>query len=367
MENANLWLTRGRLRRDQALKKTSLDEYNPRVEHHVAKFIKLLEKTEGKPVDAALLLRNMTFDIMADLGFGLDDYGMQEGTGDSSYSDLIYRYMWAVAVVGALRNLCQLLSLLPIDAGVREFQRKRQIIIDNRIKLGTSRRDVFSHLYEGDKQTGTKFTPTELAANAELMIIAGSDSTSSVLSFLFRELALHPEIQEKLYKEISLVSESELNVENTRPLPYLQAVVNESLRFWNPVPSGIQHQTGPEGVTVAGQYIPKNTVTRTHHMSLMRDDRYFPLGDKFIPERWIEDCAESVKDKRAFIPFGFGPHACVGKQLSLNELRLVTASVVKKFALEFGPGYDDKKFLSEWKEYLLVQIGSIEMKFVRRQ
>jgi cytochrome P450 len=126
--------------------------------------------------------------------------------------------MWAVAVCGTLRNLCEHLSLLPINAGVAEFQRKRQIIIDNRIKLGTTRKDAFSQLYEGDKETGTKFTSSELATNAELMIIAGSDSTSTVLASLFRELALNPETQVKLYNEISsvLVSESELNFQNTR-------------------------------------------------------------------------------------------------------------------------------------------------------
>jgi cytochrome P450 len=70
----------------------------------------------------------------------------------------------------------------------------------------------------------------------------------------------------------------------------------------------------------------------------MRDGRYFPLGDKFIPERWTENCPEKVKEKRVFIPFGLyvlpiivymtedranhysGPHVCVRKQLSLNEL-----------------------------------------------
>ena len=95
----------------------------------------------------------------------------------------------------------------------------------------------------------------------------------------------------------------DFDCQNTKSLPYLGAVINEGLRLWNPIPSGAQSITGPEGATIAGQFIPPCTVVRVPHLALMTDDRYFPDGDRFWPERWTEERAEGIKDMHAFVAF----------------------------------------------------------------
>lgn len=116
---------------------------------------------------------------------------------------------------------------------------------------------------------------------------------------------MHPEIQKKLYEEIkeAYSNVEEFDCNNTKTLPYLQAVIHEGLRFWNPAPLGVQSLTGPEGATIAGTYIPPRTAVRVPHLSLMTDERYFPDGEKFWPERWTEDRSTGVKDIRAYVPF----------------------------------------------------------------
>lgn len=131
------------------------------------------------------------------------------------------------------------------------------------------------------------------------------DTTATTISCVFRELALNPEIQQRLYEEVHAAAQSSpvLNSKNTKDLPYLNGVVKEALRLWNPIPAGAETLTGPEGATVAGRYIPPNTTIRVHHYALMTDERYFPQAERFHPGRWTDDKMKGVKDIRAWVPF----------------------------------------------------------------
>ena len=145
----------------------------------------------------------------------------------------------------------------------------------------------------------------EIVASTILVIIAGADTTSSVFAAALRALARHPDVQEKLWGavEAAIPSGEEITPENVKGIEYLEAVINETLRLWNPVPGGTQNVLGSESVEVAGRVLPGYTEVRYPALGLMADERYFPEGNKWIPERWGERQGELVKDKRAFMPF----------------------------------------------------------------
>jgi cytochrome P450 len=244
-----------------------------------------------------------TWDRMADLGFGVPNYGIQDGTGDPSIVSFAHDFVRIVAAVAPLRNICQIASLLPIPAGVQRFRLKQHEMVNARLSLGTSRKDIFAHLIGEDTESGERFTRDQLTSNAELVIVAGTDTTATVLTELFKELAIRREVQRKLYEEIveTVGEEVGLDVNNVKTMPYLQAVIDEIMRLWTPLPSGLQHQTGPDGAWVDGIFVPPNTAFRVPHMALMKDERYFPRGREFWPERWIEE--GGVKEPKAFVPF----------------------------------------------------------------
>jgi cytochrome P450 len=220
--------------------------------------------------------------------------------------DTIRMHMRRIALIGTMRNVCDITHLLPKPKDKTGFTARGIAMLERRMQMGKTREDVFTHLLGEDSESGVKFTLPQLAANARLMIIAGSDTTSSVLINIFRELALNPTMQQKLYEEV-LTAAKELGTfdcHNTaKGMPFLQAVVDEACRLYNPVASGGQSQTGPDGATIAGRFIPPNTAVRVFHLALMTDDRHFPDGGKFWPERWTEHRKEGVKDIRAFVPF----------------------------------------------------------------
>lgn len=77
-------------------------------------------------------------------------------------------------IFGSLRNLCELIPYLPEDSEAKAFKEKGLKMLNRRMALGKTRRDVFTYLLGEDEVTGTKFYPSELASNAQLMVVAGA-------------------------------------------------------------------------------------------------------------------------------------------------------------------------------------------------
>jgi cytochrome P450 len=242
--------------------------------------------------------------------------------------------------------------------------------------MGSSRKDIFSHLLQTDTQSGRSFNQKELNTNANLIIAAGADTTSNVMSQVFRVLAIDQEskkatgqqsIISKLRNEIDTICDKgvQLTSETIRNAKYLDGVVSEALRLMNPLPMGVQTVTPPQGLEIAGRHIPGHVAVRAPPMLLMSDERYFPFANEFIPERWTGERPELLTDLswKAYIPFGYGVHSCVGKNLALNELRLVTARLVREFDVSFTESYDDDEFKRQTKDYIILESGPVWLKF----
>jgi hypothetical protein len=210
---------------------------------------------------------------MADLGFA-HDAGMQEGRGQNDYMEFIHKYM-ASFVVGllnpsqyrsiltsfgirrlALRPLHKPLLYLPQSKDLKIHHARGQALLSHRLKLGTKRKDLFTHLLEANEtvaSSGRKvmFTPAELYSNSSMVTIAGTDIISSTMAQLFLALATHPQIIHKMQKEIDAFCDegNDLTVESTKKLVYTSAVITEALRLHNPLPSAIYAATSPCGLS----------------------------------------------------------------------------------------------------------------------
>ncbi|KAF7914358.1 uncharacterized protein EAF01_000764 [Botrytis porri] len=350
---------------------SAIKEYNTRVEIHVEKMIQILFEADGKEVNVSKAMDDLTFDIMADLSFS-KHAGLQDGTGDNSYMSYVHKYMSFGVIIASLRNIAQLLVYMPETTDIRTFREKGEAMLMERQEHGSNYRDIFSYLLSADPDGGEKFTQKELNSNANLIIIAGSDTTSSTLTQALRALAKEPGILSKLQREIDelcsvMSKDKEITIDSIRNLEYLNAVVDEVLRLYNPIPSGPHATTYPQGIEVGGIHIPGNVQVEMSHLVLMTDERYFPQGKSFIPERWTNERPELMRDRRAYIPFGYGVHSCVGKTLALHELRLVIARIVRTFDIQFGHSHDDVLFESEWKDYMAVEIGDLWVRFLPRR
>jgi cytochrome P450 len=104
----------------------------------------------------------------------------------------------------------------------------------------------------------------------------------------------------------STAKSSHFSNEKLQSLPYLEAVINETLRLKPAVPSGQPRVTPPEGLQIDEVWIPGETIVVLSQYVLQRDERYFPSGSEFIPERWLGEKSNLIKHEEAFFPFQLG-------------------------------------------------------------
>lgn len=142
-------------------------------------------------------------------------------------------------------------------------------------------------------------------------LAAGIDTTGDALTFLMYQLSL-PEsfdIQEKLSKEVRQASGKSPN-----DLPYLEAVVKEGLRAFPPIPMSQPRYVPAGGRTIDGYFVPAGTIVSCQAWSVHQlNEDIFPEGEKFIPERWLDE-KRVVAMNRLFFAFGAGARGCTGRQ-----------------------------------------------------
>jgi len=196
------------------------------------------------------------------------------------------------------------------------------------------RKDLLARLMEGRDEKGEPLGRQELTAEALTQLIAGSDTTSNSSCALLYHAARTPGVIPKLQAELDAAIPSDVAVptfEMVRDLPYLQAVINETLRIHSTSGIGLPRQVPDDspGLHLAGYFFPPGTVlsvpTYTMHHSR---EIWGPDADEFRPERW-----ESVtaRQKNAFNPFSYGPRACVGRNVAEMEMKLIAATWARRY------------------------------------
>uniref|UniRef100_A0A8C3QLC3 Cytochrome P450 3A n=1 Tax=Cyanoderma ruficeps TaxID=181631 RepID=A0A8C3QLC3_9PASS len=174
---------------------------------------------------------------------------------------------------------------------------------------------------------------TEILAQAFIFIFAGYEPTSNTLGFLAYELALHPDVQEKLLQEIDTVlpNKAPLTYEAIMKLEYLDMTVNETLRYY-PLGGRIE-RTCKKDVEINGVTIPKGVVVTIPPYVLHRDPEYWPNPDEFRPERFSKENKESI-DPYTYLPFGAGPRNCIGMRFALLTLKVAIVSLLQHFTFQ---------------------------------
>lgn len=89
-------------------------------------------------------------------------------------------------------------------------------------------------------------------------MIAGTETTATLLSGLTYELLMHPDIMKKLVAEVrsAFTTSEEISMEAIAKLPYMKACISEAFRMYPPVPVGLPHLTPADGSTICGHFVP---------------------------------------------------------------------------------------------------------------
>ncbi|KAL0567864.1 hypothetical protein V5O48_014135 [Marasmius crinis-equi] len=186
-------------------------------------------------------------------------------------------------------------------------------------------------------QSGSPWTATRTEIIDECMTlqIAGSDTVGNACMIGAYHLLNRPEILEKLQRELVEAwpdAESRMKYEALEKLPYLTAVIKESLRLSYGVVTPLPRVIGPTGAVISGQFIPPNTVVGCGAYIVHNNASIFENPTDFIPERWIGEEAKGLE--KYLLAFSKGPRICLGINLAWCELYLIFANVFRKLDLE---------------------------------
>jgi len=240
-----------------------------------------------------------------------------------------------------------LLLRLPFPV-VRRFRRARARLdatiyrlIAERRASGEDRGDLLSmlllaHDTEGD---GSGMTDEQLRDEAMTILLAGHETTANALTWALWLLSRHPAVSARLHAEVDALGDAALGAEDVARLPYVRAVLAETLRLYPPAWVLGRRATSP--YLLGDVELPARTIVLMSQWVVHRDPRWWPDADAFQPERWLEGGSALAADrpKFSYFPFGAGTRVCIGEQFAWMEGILALASVTRRWRLEPVAGH----------------------------
>jgi cytochrome P450 len=273
-----------RFRRKQlgrAFSPASVSELGPSTANLVRKFVGVIEDRRHKgALEMRHWFRMLSFDLSGAAFVGAPFGGLDSETSPQFVSDMENAFlMWDLE--GRFPILMWLFKQLPVRSW-RHFlngtNRIYQYTIDafqDYVDLHgrtSNRKDMLAKLIQKPVNGVQGMTDYEIACEMSNLTFAATDTTALVLTFLFWELALHPEIQSQLRTELKKVEAStETDIllhRSLASLPLLNAVIQEAMRKHTPIPMGLLRQVPPGGRTMEGFFIPEEV--RKHVTILYR-------------------------------------------------------------------------------------------------
>ncbi|KAL0068197.1 hypothetical protein AAF712_004857 [Marasmius tenuissimus] len=330
----------------------AVKEYQQIIVNKAAELLEALNMRAkvGLEVDLVQWFNFFAFDFMAEMSFSGGSDMLKDGRDTHGLIQLIQDGGWASQLASQVPWLTYLATFLPPNN--TKLQRFAASWCDMRIKKGAERRDLWYHLTDEAGHEQAKPTPTVVASDSVLAIIAGSDTTAASMSNFIWCILAHPEaykrVREEVDKEFPQGTDPLLDTSRYGGMKFMNACINESLRLLPPVPTNGPRivPKGSGGRMVSGHLVAEGTQIQVPPFCVhMNPNNFSPNPETFIPERWLPGESGSMTTKLdAFIPFSYGPANCIGKNLAKLEMNMVLTAIVQRFDLEFAKGFDWKKW-----------------------
>ncbi|HEY9662817.1 MAG TPA: cytochrome P450 [Allocoleopsis sp.] len=191
-------------------------------------------------------------------------------------------------------------------------------------------RDVLGLLLAAVDEEGNHLSETEVIEHTLFMLVAGHETTASLVTWLVFELGAHPEWQSRLRTEqANVLGTNCLNVSHLKQLPLLTNVLKEGERLYPPVyglPRGVI-----KDIEYAGYLIPAGWYVDVSPMLTHRMPEFFAEPDRFDPDRFAPPREEDKQHPFALVGFGNGPHRCLGFEFAQMEMRIILSTLLRQF------------------------------------
>ncbi|ESW13891.1 hypothetical protein PHAVU_008G235000 [Phaseolus vulgaris] len=311
------------------LKPESLKRYVGKMDEEVRNHLQM--HWQGKQqVKVLPLMKTLTFNIICSLLFGLER-GKQRDQYLDPFQAMI-EGMWSVPInVPFTRYNRSLRESARIQTMLKEIVHKKRIELEQ--NAASTRQDLISCLLGMVDEDGKQvMTEKEIFDNIKLVMVAGHDTSSVLITFIIRLLANEPDIYAAVLQEQEEIAKGKpsgeaLTWEDLSKMKYTWRVAMETLRMFPPIFGGFRKAA--TDIEYDGYFIPKGWqifwVTAMTHM----DSSIFPEPSKFEPSRFEN---HSSVAPYCFIPFGGGARICPGYELSKLETLVSIHYLVTRFS-----------------------------------
>ncbi|XP_068443546.1 cytochrome P450 17A2 [Clinocottus analis] len=204
-------------------------------------------------------------------------------------------------------------------------------------------RDLLDALLKGKTASGQKpedetITDDHVLMTAAEAFGAGVETTSTTLLWILVYLLHHPEVQERVQKELDeqVGAERPVCASDRARLPYLDCVINEGMRIRPVSPVLIPHIAMTDS-SIGGHAVRRGTRVLVNMWAIHHDPEHWARPDLFNPDRFLDGRGRRVCPP-GFLPFGAGPRVCVGESLARLELFLFLSSLLQRMSFTLPRG-----------------------------
>jgi cytochrome P450 len=211
----------------------------------------------------------------------------------------------------------------------------RSEIAARRASDGESR-DLLGHLVAARPPEGAPLSDDDVLEEAIVLSVTGYETMAVALAWTWYLLALHPDVEARVHREIDGVRDGRPEAEGLPALAYVEAALSEAMRLYPPTWIFVRVALGRDRLP-SGAEIPTGAKLYLCQYVVHRSARYFPDPERFDPSRF-EPAARRSRPEFAYFPFGGGARLCIGKPLALLEGVLGLASIARRYRLALEPG-----------------------------
>ncbi|CAF2948488.1 unnamed protein product, partial [Rotaria sp. Silwood2] len=198
----------------------------------------------------------------------------------------------------------------------------------------------------------------DIQEEVDTFMFEGHDTTATALNFALFMIALHQNIQQRLFEEMQRIFENDnertCTLDDVKQMDYLECVIKETLRLLPSVPMiGREIQETFQYSLIFlndsffnhfffidGKTFVKGTTAIIFIYEIHRDPQHFPEPDKFDPDRFSPELVQQ-RHPYAYIPFSAGPRNCIGQRFAMLEEKVFLSTIIRRFHLTTSQSYED--------------------------
>lgn len=317
-------------------------------ERHIQHLIAEVPR-DGSMVDLSVLFFRLTMDSATEFLFGESTESLTKRSSEGFAES----FMRAQDYIAHNSRWGRLAALFPANKQFAYDQKLVHDFVDYYVQKGLARRsELLANKSTAEKSGRYVFldelvrqTTDPIQIRSELLniLLAGRDTTASLLTNVWYMLSKRPDIWQKLQQEVSTLNGELPTFEQLKDLKYLKALLNESLRLHPVVPGNsreaLEDTTLPLGGGPDGRsplFVKKGDVMSWSVYTMhRRKDYYGQDAEEFKPERWLDDPTTGRKGLRTdwhYLPFNGGARICLGQQFALTEASYTTIRLCQAFS-----------------------------------